>query len=319
MLHGELLANCFGILPKDVHEVKGGWSAKAYRVDAGNFTYFLKVYDKTQPSVQPWIKRIDAYISVLGWLCKTKELRGFIAEPIPSLNGNYKVETADHVFLLFTFVKGDTPGERGMSPAQIAELAYILAQLHSFGESIPCDISGLHEDVSLSLCYKLEHFISEAQNHDTLSQLICPNANMISSVIAETLRLRDTARLPAKSLVLCHTDAHHNNVIQGDRLVLVDWEDLRLAPAEADLFMYALNPEWPTFWQSYSAFRRDFQMDTALMRFYILKRRLEDIWYYMSRVLLDKPSEVEASRIYGRLRSIFSETQRLFDGEINVT
>jgi spectinomycin phosphotransferase len=53
----------------------------------------------------------------------------------------------------------------------------------------------------------------------------------------ETLgrRLR-TARPP---LVLCHADAHHNNVlIDGDdRLWLVDWDDALLAPKECDLMM----------------------------------------------------------------------------------
>lgn len=316
MLHGELLANRFGIVPKDVHEVKGGWSAKAYRVDAGEHIYFLKVYDKAQPSVQPWIERIDAYISVLGWLCTTQELRGLIAEPIQSINGDYKVETNDHVFLLFTYVPGDTPGERGLSQAQLADLAKILARLHGLKESIPCDTRGLYEDVSLSFCDKLERYMSEVRNEDTLSRLICPNTEMIRSAIAETVRLRDTSRLNTRSLVLCHTDAHYNNVIQSDHLVLVDWEDLRLAPAEADLFMYALKPEWPVFWHAYSAIRSDFHIDAGLMRFYLLRRRLDDIWYYVSRVLFDKPSEDEVSRICTRLRSAFSETQQLLSDGI---
>lgn len=319
MIYGELLANRFGIMPKDVYEVKGGWSAKAYRVDAGRYNYFLKVYDKSQPSIQPWVNRIDAYISILGWLSKTQELRGLIAEPIPSLNGDYKVETTDHAFLLFTYVQGDTPGERGLSRSQVAELAKILARLHVFGESIPCDTRGLFEDVSLSFCDNLERYMAEARDQDDpLSRLVSPKADMIRSAIAETVRLRDTARLNAQSLVLCHTDAHYNNVIQSDCLVLVDWEDLRLAPAEADLFMYAFNPHWPAFWHAYSAIRSDFHIDAGLLRFYLIRRRLDDIWYYVSRILFDEPNEDEVSRICGRLRSAFSETQRLLSDELTL-
>lgn len=39
-------------------------------------------------------------------------------------------------------------------------------------------------------------------------------------------------------MVLCHTDAHGWNLIQSNKLVLVDWEGLRLAPPEADLNMF---------------------------------------------------------------------------------
>lgn len=319
MIHGELLANRFGIIPRDVHEVKGGWSAKAYRVDAGNCVYFLKVYNKAQPSIQPWVERIDAYISILGWLSRTQELCGLIVEPIPSLNGDYKVETVDHVFLLFAYVQGDTPGEHGLSCAQVVELAEILARLHGFGEWIPFDTRRLFEDVSLSFCAKLENYLAEAHNQDTLSRLVCPEADMIRSAIAETVQLRDTARLNAQSLVLCHTDAHYNNVIQSDRLVLVDWEDLRLAPAEADLFMYALNPHWAAFWHAYAAIRCDFHIDIGLIRFYLIRRRLDDIWYYVSRVLFDGPNEDEVSRICGRLKSAFSETRQLLSGELTLT
>ena len=317
MIYEDLLANCFGIIPRDVYEVRGGWSAKAYRVDTARHSYFLKSYDKLQPSVQPWVKRIDAYISVLGWLSKTQDLRGLIAEPIPALNGDYKVESADHVFLLFTYVQGDTPGERGLSRSQVTELARILARLHCFGESIPCDTTGIREDISLSFCNNLERYLTDAHNQDDLlSRFVSPKADMIRFAITETVRLRDTARMNAQSLVLCHTDAHYNNVIQRNQLVLVDWEDIRLAPAEADLFMYALNPYWPAFWQAYSAIRSDFRIDMRLLRFYLIRRRLDDIWYYISRILLDEPKEDEVSRICGRLTSAFSETQRLLSDKL---
>jgi len=311
MLYGELLASRFGILPQTVHAVKGGWSAKAYRVDAGKKDYFLKVYDKAQPSVKPWIERIDTYVPILGWLAHTQALHGLIVEPIPSLSGDYKVETADHVFLLFAYVRGSTPGERGLSHSQAAALAEILARLHSFGEDIPCNTKGLLEDTSLVFCEKLESYLDKAYNQDVLSCLVYPEAAMIRTAIAKTILLRDTARLNAHPLVLCHTDAHYNNVIQSDRLVLVDWEDLRLAPAEADLFMYALDPHWRIFWKTYSSIRSDFRIDAGLMRFYLMRRHLDDIWYYVSRVLFDKPNEDEVSRICGRLRNIFPETRRL--------
>ena len=37
---------------------------------------------------------------------------------------------------------------------------------------------------------------------------------------------------------LCHTDIHGWNLMQEDRLILIDWEGLKLAPVEADLFSF---------------------------------------------------------------------------------
>jgi spectinomycin phosphotransferase len=53
----------------------------------------------------------------------------------------------------------------------------------------------------------------------------------------ETLGRRLRAARP--SLVLCHGDVHHNNVLidTDDRFWMIDWDDTRLAPKECDLMM----------------------------------------------------------------------------------
>ena len=61
MNYNDIVKERFGINPKAVHEARGGFSAKAYRVDAGDRAYFLKVYDKSLPTMQPFIRRIDTY------------------------------------------------------------------------------------------------------------------------------------------------------------------------------------------------------------------------------------------------------------------
>jgi hypothetical protein len=53
------------------------------------------------------------------------------------------------------------------------------------------------------------------------------------------------------------------------------------------------------------------------MRFYLIRRRLDDIWYYVSRVLFDGPKkEEEILRISDRLRSAFSETKQLLSDKL---
>jgi len=105
----EILKIYFGIATADICEVQGGWSAKAYQIDAGDRNYFLKVYDKSLPSIQPWINRIDTYMPVLGWLSGTSELRRNVIHPITTLDGKYMVETTDCVYVLFDYIHGETP------------------------------------------------------------------------------------------------------------------------------------------------------------------------------------------------------------------
>jgi thiamine kinase-like enzyme len=107
---------------------------------------------------------------------------------------------------------------------------------------------------------------------------------MLRSATDEARRLRDTAGLRHSSLVLCHGDAHGNNVIQGERLVLADWEDLRMAPPEADLFIYAWHPYGAELLKAYSAARGGYPIDSKLLRFYVLRRRLEDVWVDIQRL-----------------------------------
>ncbi|MCL2545247.1 MAG: phosphotransferase [Clostridia bacterium] len=315
----EILKERFGVVPTSVSEVTGGFSAKAYRVDAGR-AYFLKVYDRSLPTMRPFIARIGAYMPALGWLAATPALRGRIAHPIPALDGTYQVQTCDHVFLLFAYIRGETPGGKGLTLRQTEELAETLAILHDTGRHIPFGTPGLTEDISLPFCEKLERYLSETDPEaSVLSRLVCPHAAMLRSAIKETVRLRDTVRVGAGPLVLCHADAHPWNVMQSDRLVLVDWEDLRWAPAEADLFMHALSPHWAAFWKAYSAIRSDFRIDAGLMRFYLIRRRLDDMWMDIERITQEDPTEGEVAEMLGWIASSISEARQILSGLVHET
>ena len=313
MFH-DLLRERFGVTPRAVHAVRGGFSAKAYRVEAGDRTFFLKVYDKALPTVQPFIGRIDAYMPALGWLSAAQALAGRVAEPIPALDGACKAETAGHVFLLFAYVQGETPGEKGLTLGQTKELAQILASLHEAGTRIPFETPGLAEELSLSFCDKLARYLLDADAEETeLSRLVCPHAATLRAAIEEAVRLRDTVRLNAEPLVLCHADAHSYNVMQGPRLVLVDWEDLRWAPAEADLFMqmHMQNPHWAAFLRAYAAARGGFRIHADLLRFYCIRRRLEDISADVERMTQEDPGQAEIARMFGWFRIAIADLHRL--------
>jgi thiamine kinase-like enzyme len=111
--------------------------------------------------------------------------------------------------------------------------------------------------------------------------------------------------------VLCHGDAHGNNVIQGERLVLVDWEDLRLAPPEADLFIHAWHPHGDVLLKSYSAACHGYQINHELLFFYVLRRRIEDVWVDIQRLTEESPDEVETEKLLGWTRLGIEEVHKL--------
>lgn len=301
--HRDILAHGFGVQPVGIVEVRGGWSARAFAVHTQQRRYFLKVYDGTQQAVQPWIERIDHYIPVLGRLAQTPQLQGRIVTPVAAPDGQYKVESGTDVYLLFDYVEGTTPGT--LNREQLTELAGILAGLHGVDVEGLAGLEGLQEDTSLWFCEKLGAFL-DADNPGMLGDFLRPHRAALRAAIGDTLRLCDTVRLCVAPCVLCHTDAHGNNVIQGHRLVLADWEGLCVAPVEADLFMYAGDANWDAFLGAYRAARPGFVLDEDMLRFYQCRRYLEDIWYYVMRLLHDHPDQRETDEVFVRLGNILA-------------
>jgi len=294
-----ILASAYNITPTSITPVRGGCSAKAYRVaGADGVEYFVKEYDSSLPTTRVFVERSDSYMPVLHWLSESKALRGRVLAPVQTRRGAYKVEAGNAVYTLFLYVRGEVPGVGGMTAAQTAELAETLALLHAAGTTIPFEMPGLREDVSLPFCDRLMRFLNAmGAEHGALYERIAPHAEMLRAAIGESLRLRDAVRLGYAPLSLCHGDAHGNNVIQSERLVLADWEDLRVAPAEADLFICAWHKHGSALLAAYSSARPGYRVNRELLGFYVLRRRIEDVWFDVQRLTEEDPDEAEAAKL----------------------
>lgn len=310
-----LLKSEYGIVATSIFPATGGFSTKAaYRVvGADGVGYFVKVYDKSLPTTRFFVERIDMYMPVLDWLTTSPALRGRILTPVASLTRAYKAETDGDVYVVFLFVCGKAPGIQGMTRAQTVELAEILALLHDIGKTVPFETPGLAEDLSLPFCDQLVRYLGKPDaKQEALFDLVSPHADMLVAAIRETLRLRDTSRLGYSPLVLCHGDAHGNNVIQSERLVLADWEDLRWAPAEADLFIHAWHPHGDALLEAYASARHSYRMNHELLYFYTLRRRIEDVWFDMQRLIEESPSEAETAKLLDWTRRGIEEVRKLY-------
>jgi len=271
--------------------VQPGWSALAYRVEAGTERYFLKIYDKTRYSSQVWIQGIDQYMPTVVWLGEHTPLRERIPHVIPTANGGYKYEDSERVYILFDWIDGVTPCDKPLTGSQLASLAQIIAELHSFNEQIPTSSSVVRE------CYDIpfyESLMARARNAD--ENIPCEYFQVI---IEKLHQLEEVSRsLPALNLpyALCHNDIHGWNVItQGDELVLLDWEGLRFAPREADLFMFKYErywgQRWDEFYDVYHKTHPHLEINETAMRFFQLRRRLNDVDEFVNNIVLDNESD----------------------------
>ncbi len=284
-----ILKTQYGIECTDLAEVHGGLSAMNYQIQTDGKPLFLKIYDKKKSQASLWTENIDCYIPILAWLNENTDLQGRIAHPRKTIRGNYRYEDEENVFLLFNYIEGKPVGKT-LTPAQILETADIIAFLHNVSNEIPVNMEKIKEDFSVPFCLSLEQYILDdfSSSPAEVREILQPHLIKLISVSKELKSLSEKVKQKENKMVLCHTDAHGWNLMQNERLVLVDWEGIKLAPAEADLVMFTKKNYWDIFIEHYNKLRPSFILDNELLMFYILRRKIEDIWAFIASILFDE-------------------------------
>jgi len=234
---------------------------------------------------------------VLIWLNENTGLRGRIVNPVKTSSGAHCFDDGENVYLLFDFIEGETVGKT-LTHKQLLEAADILAGLHSAGSVVPIRPEPIREDFSVPFSDSLDHFIAEdyPASPADIKAVLQPCLEQLLLKSTELKSLSEKARQKKAEMVFCHTDAHGWNLIMAEHLVLVDWEGLKLAPAEADFVMFTKRDYWEIFIGHYQKLRPEFIMDHDLLSFYILRRKIEDIWAFIEGILLDNPCDEQRKR-----------------------
>ena len=281
-----VLSREYGIAVDAIVPQKGGWTSLAYRIEAPEGVFFLKAYEKSRTSIAGWIMRIDDYIPIVSWL-GTHGMENRIASPVPTRDMKSKCEDARHVYVLFHYVDGYTIGDAQLTVGQVRQLADIVADLHSHGEELPFPFGKLREDFSLPFGDRLDWLAGSGLSSlpENVGGVVLPFAADIGNTLSRTKRLAAELRRSGLAFVLCHTDLHQWNMMQTkDTLVLIDWEGIRLAPAEADLFMIAEKPFFADFMAVYRRRRNGIRINATVIEYYSLRRKLEDIWEWIEQI-----------------------------------
>lgn len=289
----EILNFHYGIKPIKIVAINGGWAALAFKISDGNKDIFLKVYDKSRSSTAKLTAFINQYAAILAWLDNHTKLKGKIPLPIPTIEADYKSEDDSNVYLLYTYIDGDTVGNKNMSEKQIQELAEIISTLHSYGShQIPFSTKLMEEDFELPFLHDFEIVLQK--KIEELPQIIKEPITQYRQTLVNRIKniknLSNQLKSSNLDFSLCHTDLHNWNLMQTDRLILIDWEGLKLAPVEADIMFLIDKPYFDKFISIYKKFHGRYVINEDAIKYYRYHRNLEDIWEFIEQLLYEDMS-----------------------------
>ena len=291
-----ILERQYGINCIDITAQEGGWSALAYKVSDGVKEYFLKVYEKSRVSTPKLTALIDTYVPIILWLNENTDMKAKLPVPLLTQDGKNKWEDDNGVYLLYEYIDGITIGSSELTENQVQQVGKIIATLHSYKDEIPVNTKDIREEFSLSFLNQLKEILHKefAGFPVDLTDLLGAYIKTLERYIDRVERLAIDIRRSNPKMVLCHTDIHNWNLMQSDeQIVLIDWEGLKLAPAEADLMFFVDKPYYDIFIDIYQKLHKDFVINMDTLLFYRIRRKLEDIFEFIEQLLYNKQEEQE--------------------------
>jgi len=301
-----ILKTEYGITADSIAPAVGGLSASAYKVSCAGGEFWLKEYDNAKINTAKQLEKLDLSMAFAFWLDNNTSLKGRVNSPIPTRQGELKAETPDYTYLLFSYIDGVTIETTPLSTAQQEELAEIVGELHKHGSDMPFDFSDIRENFEIPCDeilkiqqHKPDDSLCVYQQYDILLQAVELSKNMADQIKSE--------KLP---FVLCHADIHGWNIMQSDKLILIDWESIRYAPVEADLYTfwgdwYWGDSNWGSYWDVflpiYKKLNPIYFYREEVLRFYQLRRHIEDIEEFYKEYLYDDITEEEKNEIKSHL------------------
>jgi spectinomycin phosphotransferase len=182
-----------------------------------------------------------------------------------------------------------------LTTSQVKDLASIVVELHSHGKDIPISTQLIKEDFDIEFTNKITSHLEQIDTLNApLKELIQPSALHILHGIKLLTELSTVLKNSNLKSCLCHTDIHEGNILQTESgIVLIDWEGLKLAPAEADFFDIVRKDWQSIFFKKYKEIHPSYESNLDCLKFYQLRRILEDIWEFIEQLQYDEQSEEE--------------------------
>jgi spectinomycin phosphotransferase len=283
--------------------------AWAFRAATAEATYFLKLRLGT---VNEAALRVPRFLADAG--------ARHIVAPLPSVDRRLWVELAGFTLALYPFIDGSTGMARGLEERHWVAYGSALRAMHDTAPASHLAAvvrretfgNGLSEAVR-ALGAQIETRTWTDPVERDLAAFWGRQRGEVEGLLERFERLGQRLRAEPPPLVLCHADVHPNNVLidSEDRLWIVDWDDVQLAPKECDLMMgvgglgnYPAGPREAGWFLSGYGSRA---IDPAALAYYRHVRALGDIWANGEQVLLlGEASEATKRNGLERMERLFA-------------
>ncbi len=151
-----------------------------------------------------------------------------------------------------------------------------------------------------------------------LRELVRPHTRVLQAAVARLQQLRDLAGARPTAEVLCHTDIWGSSLILDDdgALRLLDWNGARIAPPEADLFMFAGTSFFPPerfgwFLERYEDALGRVRLDPDRLGFYLYRRNLEDLALSVDEIVAGRTDLMAPAAMLTIIAELLDEIPRL--------
>ncbi len=232
-----------------------------------------------------------------------------ISYPIKTKNEKYKVRLGSkYTIAVFNYIDGRDFEELSYSKIVVEKIAKLLANVHKctnklelgrvpkekfdipFKKDLLKSIKDLENNKNIDNKYKKE-----------LRKLVLESKDIILQRLRELEIIRKKVVKIKKKFVLCHTDPIGSNILKNSKenIYLIDWDDIKLAPVEHDIWFYLGKKYGKYFIKSYKMVI-DLRLNKKIISFYVYRRYLEDLADWVKSILyLNDDNEQNKSDLEG--------------------
>ncbi|SOD27460.1 spectinomycin phosphotransferase [Variovorax sp. YR752] len=233
----QYLADAYGLHDARIEFLPLGADVNSavFRINASDgAAYFLKLRrgDFDQPVV-----------AVPASLHHDKGIEAVMA-PLPTTSQQLSTQSHSFDWALYPFFDGKNGFERTLTNRQWTTLGAALGAIHrtELPEALSADLPKEHyaHHWREGVRRYQRRFINGVKGDDIVKRFLAfweEHAEEIDTVVYRSEQLASILLERPPQLVLCHSDLHAGNVLVGDndRISIVDWDTLILAPKERDL------------------------------------------------------------------------------------
>ena len=214
-----------------------------------------------------------------------------VVAPLPTARGALWATIGEWTISVYPFVEGETGKRLGMSGENWRDVGATFRRIHAVALPPEATLRQLRKETFDPGEYRRWLAMFEARQMGTEGGSAFERAlrtswmwhrSTIHTLMSTMEDLAHLLRRQSGPLVICHADLHANNILinRAGRAVIIDWDDVMLAPKERD-FLFVGVPaaadsaprEAPPFYQGYA----ETAVDWVALTYYWCERVVTDL------------------------------------------